>query len=177
MPFLAKSNIGELSCRSGMPTRASRLLQQHDRLLSDADLVGRVTSSLLKGEFFEQAGELYERVGQQGAALDCYRRGEIYAKAVELARHYLPNEVVGLEEEWGDHLVQSKQLDAAINHFIEAGRTMKALDAAIAARQWKKAVQIIQARIFYYFSIIIVQYFMPAHSTQRSSQYLCFWFL
>ncbi len=49
----------------------------------------------------------------------------MYAKAVELARHYVPTEVVGLEEEWGDHLVQSKQLDAAINHFIEAGRTMK----------------------------------------------------
>jgi hypothetical protein len=28
---------------------------------------------------------------------------------------------VKLEEEWGDHLVQQKQLDAAINHFIEAG--------------------------------------------------------
>jgi intraflagellar transport protein 172 len=108
--------------------------------------VGRVTAALLKGEFFEQAGELYERVGQPAAALDCYRRGEIFAKAVELARHYLPTEVVGLEEEWGDQLVQNKQLDAAINHFIEAGRTMKALDAAIAARQWKKAVQIIQVR-------------------------------
>jgi hypothetical protein len=63
--------------RSGMPTRASRLLQQHDRLLADNELVSRVTSALLKGEFFEQAGELYERVGQQGQALDCYRRGEV----------------------------------------------------------------------------------------------------
>jgi intraflagellar transport protein 172 len=60
-----------------MPTRASRLLQQHDRLLADNELVSRVTSALLKGEFFEQAGELYERVGQQGQALDCYRRGEV----------------------------------------------------------------------------------------------------
>ena len=63
-----------------MPTRASRLLQQHDRLLADSDLVGRVTSALLKGEFYEQAGELYERVGQPAQALECYRRGEIYAK-------------------------------------------------------------------------------------------------
>lgn len=53
-------------------------------------------------------------------------------------------EVVSLEEEWGDYLVQTKQLDAAINHYIEAGQTVKALDAAIGARQWKKAVQIIQ---------------------------------
>ena len=32
-----------------------------------------------------------------------------------------PNEVIRLEEEWGDYLVSQKQLDAAINHFIEAG--------------------------------------------------------
>ena len=41
--------------------------------------------------------------------------------AVELARHIYPSEVVKLEEEWGEHLVSQKQLDAAINHFIEAG--------------------------------------------------------
>ena len=41
--------------------------------------------------------------------------------AVELARVAFPSEVVRLEEEWGDHLVSQKQLDAAINHYIEAG--------------------------------------------------------
>jgi len=41
--------------------------------------------------------------------------------AVELSRHAFPQDVVKLEEEWGDHLVGQKQLDAAINHFIEAG--------------------------------------------------------
>lgn len=55
-----------------------------------------------------------------------------------------PEQVVQLEEEWGDSLVESRQMDAAINHFIEAGSTKKALDAAIAARQWKKAMHIIQ---------------------------------
>lgn len=55
-----------------------------------------------------------------------------------------PDQVVSLEEEWGDHLVENKQMDAAISHYIEAGRTHKALDAAVAARQWKKAVHIIQ---------------------------------
>lgn len=42
--------------------------------------------------------------------------------------------------------MRNKQLDAAINHYIEAGKTIKALDAAVGARQWKKAVQIIQVR-------------------------------
>lgn len=41
--------------------------------------------------------------------------------AVELARLAFPGEVVKLEEAWGDYLVQQKQMDAAINHFIEAG--------------------------------------------------------
>lgn len=41
--------------------------------------------------------------------------------AVELARAAFPAEVVRLEESWGDYLVQQKQMDAAINHFIEAG--------------------------------------------------------
>jgi intraflagellar transport protein 172 len=79
-------------------------------------------------------------------ALECFRKGHSYARAVDLARRAFPSEVVHLEEEWGDHLADSKQLDAAINHYIEAGRTLKALDAAINARQWKKAVQIIQVK-------------------------------
>lgn len=40
---------------------------------------------------------------------------------MELARAAFPAEVVRLEECWGDYLVQQKQMDAAINHFIEAG--------------------------------------------------------
>lgn len=40
---------------------------------------------------------------------------------MELARVAFPAEVVRLEESWGDYLVQQKQMDAAINHFIEAG--------------------------------------------------------
>ncbi len=80
--------------------------------------------------------------------MECFRKGHSYARAVDLARRAFPSEVVHLEEEWGDHLSDSKQLDAAINHYIEAGRTLKALDAAINARQWKKAVQIIQVNIF-----------------------------
>ena len=131
--------------KAGLATRASRLIQSKDDLLSDPDIVSRVTSALLKGEFFEQAGELFEKVGgKEDKALDCFRKGKTYARAVELARREFPSEVVNLEEEWGDHLADNKQMDAAINHYIEAGRTMKALDAAISARQWKKAVQIIQ---------------------------------
>ena len=105
-----------------------------------------MASALLKGEFYEQAGELYERVEQSDQALDCFRKGCAYGRAVELARRSFPSEVVTLEEEWGDHLADNKQLDAAINHYIEAGRTLKAVGGAFNARPWKKSVQIIQVR-------------------------------
>lgn len=68
----------------------------------------------------------------------------MWGKAVDLARTVNPEEVVQLEEEWGDSLVENRQMDAAINHYIEAGKTRKALDSAIAARQWKKAMHIVQ---------------------------------
>ena len=61
-----------------------------------------------KGEFFEQAGELYERVQEDERALDCYKKAGTYARAVELARHAFPDEVVKLKDEWGDHLSENK---------------------------------------------------------------------
>lgn len=33
-------------------------------------------------------------------------------------------------------------MDASISHYIEAGATVKALEAAIGAKQWRKAVQV-----------------------------------
>ena len=54
--------------------------------------------------------------------------------------------MVQLELEWGNWLVSQKQLDAAINHFIEAVQNIKAIEAAIQARQWSKAVQIVDTQ-------------------------------
>lgn len=62
-----------------------------------------------------------------------------YRKAVQLAKTCAPSTVIALEEEWGDWLASQKQMDAAINHYIEAGVTLKAIEAAIAARQFPKA--------------------------------------
>lgn len=57
-----------------------------------------------------------------GGELGCLRCAAFLPPvAVELARVAFPAEVVRLEESWGDYLVQQKQMDAAINHFIEAG--------------------------------------------------------
>jgi len=60
--------------------------------------------------------------------------------AVDLARHAFPQDVVKLEEDWGNYLVQQKQLDAAINHFIEAGYVVIfMMYDIISDLQWKLA--------------------------------------
>ncbi|KAF5301762.1 hypothetical protein FQR65_LT08745 [Abscondita terminalis] len=133
-----------LYLKSNCFVRASGLLLQQKDLLNDDSLVTNVLKILLKHELYENSAEIYEKLQKTSLALECYRKGKIWSKAVALARSVDPEKVVQLEEEWGDCLYENKQMDAAINHYIEAGRTRKALDAAIGARQWKKAVHIIQ---------------------------------
>ncbi|XP_022255684.1 intraflagellar transport protein 172 homolog [Limulus polyphemus] len=133
-----------LYLKAGLPAKGARLVAVVPALAGNSELVQKISAALLKGEFFEQAGELFEKINNYEKAMESYRRGKAFSRAVELARLASPADVVSLEEEWGDHLVSMKQLDAAINHYIEAGKTVKALDAAVSARQWKKAVQIIE---------------------------------
>ncbi|OPJ79336.1 intraflagellar transport 172-like protein [Patagioenas fasciata monilis] len=138
--YLAAIN---LYLRAGLPARAARLAMGRDELLTHGDVINRVSVALVRAELYEQAGDLFEKVGNPRKALECYCKGSAFLKAVELARLAFPAEVVTLEEAWGDHLVQQKQLDAAINHYIEARCSIKAIEAALGARQWKKAIYIL----------------------------------
>ncbi|KAM3856962.1 intraflagellar transport protein 172 homolog [Vipera latastei] len=132
-----------LYLKAGLPAKAAQLTMEREELLANVDLINRIATALIRGELFEQAGELFEKIRNPQRALECYRKGNSFLKAVELSRSVFPAEVVKLEEGWGDHLVQQKQLDAAINHYIEARCAIKAIDAAIGARQWKKAIYIL----------------------------------
>ncbi|TPX62114.1 hypothetical protein PhCBS80983_g00643 [Powellomyces hirtus] len=133
-----------LYMKGGQPARAANLMNAH-RLTDNVDLTERVAAALQKQGLYEKAGELYEKLGSKERALEAYRRGKAFRAAVELARSAFPQEVIKLEEQWGDHLVSQKQMDGAINHYIEAGRSFKAVEAAIAAKQWKKAVGIVDS--------------------------------
>ncbi|MBN3302921.1 IF172 protein, partial [Amia calva] len=133
-----------LYLKAGLPAKAARLVMSREELIANSETVNRIASALIKGEFYERAGDLFEKNRNYQRALDCYRKEFAFRKAVELARFAFPADVVKLEEAWGDYLVQQKQLDAAINHYIEAGCSSKAIEAAIGARQWKKAVHILE---------------------------------
>ena len=91
-----------------------------------------------------KAGGLLERLGDHSRALDAYIRGDAWRPAVELARRSFPGRVVELERSWADWLVAQKQVDAAISHYIEAGAPIDAINAAFTARQYHRAVQLVQ---------------------------------
>ena len=134
----------DLYLKANLPARAARLMAERPELLSKGELVQSVAVALIKSELFERAGELFEKTKDWERAVESYRRGGALGKAIGVARHAFPADVVKLEEEWGDELVRQKQMDAAINHYIESGNTVKAVEAAIAAKQWTKAVQIVE---------------------------------
>ena len=85
------------------------------------DLLQQIASSLVNAGLYEKAGDLYEQSRNFQQAMEAYRAGGAFRRAIELARTAYPAEVVALEEQWGEHLTSQKQYNASITHFIEAG--------------------------------------------------------
>mmetsp|Transcript_6208 Transcript_6208/g.19575 ORF Transcript_6208/g.19575 Transcript_6208/m.19575 type:complete len:1014 (+) Transcript_6208:647-3688(+) len=146
---LLKENEGdllqaiELHLRGGMPGLAAQLIKRHS-ISNPPSIMEQVAASLSSGGLHEQAGEFYERMDQLQRAMDAYLKGSSYRKAVELARKHFPGRVVQLQERWGDYLFEHNQVDMAINHYIEASMSAKAIEASLTARQWTRAVQLLE---------------------------------
>ena len=98
----------QLYLRGGFPARAAQLILKAN-LLHDTALCEEVHQSLLRGRCFEKAGELLAARREPQRALDAYRQGRCYNKALELCRAAFPAKLVALEEEWGDYLVTQRQ--------------------------------------------------------------------
>lgn len=75
----------------------------------------------MNGGLHEKAGELFEYIHSYKEAMEAYRLGGAFRRAVELARSAFPQQVITLEEQWGDRLCSQKQYDTAIVHYVEAG--------------------------------------------------------
>jgi hypothetical protein len=92
-------------------------------------------------------GRLANRPAPVGRRDRPFHRGKnMHSRIFWRPTEFFAPQVVALEEEWGDWLVNQRQLDSAIAHFIESGNAGKAIEAAMAARQWPRAVQIVEAQ-------------------------------
>lgn len=133
-----------LYLKGGMPAKAAQVIIDHD-INQPVQLLESIATALTRAGMHDRAGDFYERLDELQRALDSYIRGNAYRKAVELARRSFPSRVVELQEQWGDFLVAQKQVDMAINHYIEAKVFQKAIEAALNARQYSRALQLVDA--------------------------------
>ncbi|PFH32230.1 putative intraflagellar transport protein [Besnoitia besnoiti] len=133
----------EIFLRGGLPFRAAAVVASHETISFPPELLESVGRDLAACGLYEQAGDIFQRLGDTAKALSAYRKGCAFKKAVELARKSDPATVIELEEAWAQSLLAENQPEAAVNHFIEAGSTVKAIEASLEAKQWKKALQLL----------------------------------
>lgn len=133
-----------LFLKAGMPGKAAQVIIDKD-IQQPLQTIDNVANALTRASMHEKAGDLYEILNDLPRSLECYIRGNAFNKAVRLARKCFPVRVVELQEQWGDYLVSQKQVDMAINHYIEAKVYNKAIEAALNARQYSRAQQLVDA--------------------------------
>lgn len=135
----------QLYLKGGLAGRAAQLVQS-GKVELPRELQEKIATALVRSGLYDKAGAFLEKLQEYERALDAYRKGHAYRHAVDLARREFPQQVVTLEEDWGDYLCQLKQVDMAVSHYIDAGQSTKAIEAAILARQWNKAIQILDVQ-------------------------------
>ncbi len=82
----------------------------------------------------------------QDALLLC-GRARAYNKAVDLAERHGLSAVAELHGEWGGWLVMNGQAEAAVHHFLKAGDSTAAVEAALCAGQFKSAAAILDKEV------------------------------
>lgn len=135
-----------LYLRGGVPARAAYVVATYN-VKPEQHVLEAIATALSRAEIFEKAGDFFEKLKLNDRAIEAYTKGNVYRRAVDLARRVFPDKVISLEEGWGDYLVSQKQVDQAINHYIEARAYGKSVQAAISSRQWLKAVNIIETHM------------------------------
>ncbi|RHY72165.1 hypothetical protein DYB30_002007 [Aphanomyces astaci] len=133
-----------LYLKGGLPAKAAQLLTERNLGRDHKAMLESVADALYAAGMFEKAGDQFEKMDEEDRALAAYIKANAYRKAVELSRRVFPDRVMKLEESWGDYLVSQKQMDMAINHYIEGNVPTKAVEAALNSRQWAKAGQMVE---------------------------------
>ena len=143
-----KEQMGEfedainLYLKASAPNRASKIIVDQD-IRQPIELVKAVAFSLTKAGMYDRAGIIYERLSEFQKALDSFIKGKDFRKAIDLARRSFPDRVVELQEKWADHLASQKQIDMAINHYIEANLPDKAIELALNQKHYARALQLV----------------------------------
>ena len=151
---------------SGRPVQAAKVIleatkSQKGSSISES-LIKTIIQDLKASEFWSEAGTLYEMTMRDPtSALESYVTGKDFVKAIDLARKEFPEEVVSLEGKYGEHLLtEIKDASSAVGHLIEAGKTERALEAAIIAGQFDRASEI---------SMVLER--IPAHFARQIAEY------
>ena len=131
-----------LYLKGGFPVQAAQCLTSMaaQGQAIDPSLSTSVTQALRKAGLHEAVGDFLSSQRDWMGALAAYQAGACFERALELCRSHFPQQVVDLEDAWGEHLVGNRQWDAAVHHFIEANNIDRAIDAALLAQQWTRAV-------------------------------------
>ncbi|RWS27118.1 Wimple/ift172-like protein, partial [Leptotrombidium deliense] len=134
--------------------KSGRMIQAASAILSASSkrnfdmgstLIETVIKDLISAKFYTEAGKLYElpTINNNSEALNCYIKAKAFDKAIDLARREFPEEVVKLEGQYGEYLLtEAHDAASAVNHFIEAGKTERALEAAIKGSLFERAAEI-----------------------------------
>uniref|UniRef100_A0A0K0EBD8 Intraflagellar transport protein 172 homolog n=1 Tax=Strongyloides stercoralis TaxID=6248 RepID=A0A0K0EBD8_STRER len=133
----------DLYLKGSASAKAARVILDNNKLIKDEILVDRIIKSLELCGNYEKIGEIYEKLELYDKSMEGYKKGNNYNKAIQLARTHYPEEVVELEEKWGDWLIRNGNYEESISHYLEAGEMNKAIDSAIKGKEYDKAIQII----------------------------------
>lgn len=123
----------DIYLKGGIPGKAAQIILKFD-LKDKKPVIIETAKLLLQSGLYEKAGDLNVLLNENQKAIECFMNGNCFRKAIEISKKNTPENVLDLEERWGDYLLNQNKVDEAINHFIEAGKTMKALRAAISGQ-------------------------------------------
>ncbi|BDA43673.1 probable intraflagellar transport protein 172 homolog [Coccomyxa sp. Obi] len=122
----------EYFLEAGMPQQAAQVALDSNISGDEQDIKSRMAH-------LEAAG-LHELVGD---LLLRQHRARAYSKAADLAARHEPGTVAELHGEWGGWLVMNGQAEAAVHHFVKAGDSTAAVEAALSAGHFETAAAIL----------------------------------
>lgn len=130
-----------LFCEQGLPGLGAHQLIQM-KLGRDSQIWNQLETQMEQKKLFWVLGEVNLYRGKRRQALNCFIKGKHFERAVGLARKEQPEILVGLHEKWGDWLRQEQQLEASINHFVEARNVKKAVQTSLEMGDWSGAIRL-----------------------------------